>query len=248
MEPVEPEPIPTVADIEWVAAAQRVRRPAGMRCTAGRGWPVVVAMAAIVAVGVPALRAIGAPRPLPQMQGVPFPESDGEIATWGEGDSFEDIFESVEVRASTALAPEAGTSYAAACAHDGNVNTAWAPAKNGRDGVGDFLEFTLRRAAQTEPNPSLDGMVVFNGYRKSRVLWQENNRVRRLAMSVNGRPYGVITLADAYVHQRVSWDAIPLPAPPRTTVVRFTIAGVYHGTKFHDTAISEIGFKGNGIY
>jgi len=185
---------------------------------------------------------------LRQMHGVPFAENKEDLAMLGQGDSFEDIFDLIRVRASSALAPQGASSYDAERAHDSNLATAWAPAANRRDGVGAYLEFSLRLNPQTEPDPSLRGMVIFNGYRKSRALWEANNRVKQLRVTMNGKPYGVITLADAYTNQRVDLGIIPLLPHSQINTIRFTILSVYRGTKFHDTPISEIQFEGNGIY
>lgn len=42
------------------------------------------------------------------------------------------------------------------------------------------------------------GLTIFNGYRKSKELWRDNSRVKRLKMYVGGKTYGVIHLKDAY--------------------------------------------------
>ena len=67
-------------------------------------------------------------------------------------------------------------------------------------------------------------------------------------MSVNGKPYGVITLVDSYAYQKVKLDPIKLPLPAKTLMLRFTIESVYHGAKYHDTALTELEFQGTGIY
>lgn len=181
------------------------------------------------------------------MRGVPFAEQPDEIAMWGEGDSFDDIWSEQIARASSTLPPQNGTRYDARNLCDGSLSTAWVEGAPG-DGIGEWFELRLRVAEGPHEDAAIQGMTVFNGYRKSRALWRENGRIRRLRLDVNGKPYGTITLADAYEHQKVDLGRIPLPPHDEVTVLRFTIQAVYPGTKGHDTALSEIAFHGTGIY
>ena len=167
---------------------------------------------------------------------------------WGEGDSFEDIFESVTVRGSSALPASEGSYYDASHAHDLNLDSAWVEGAKG-DGIGEYLEYTVRVTSGPHPaDAAITNLIVFNGYRKSRDLWRKNNRVRRLRVTMNGRPYGVVTLADAYSEQNVRLHDIKLPPHAKTLRLRFTVESVYPGTTYHDTALSELEFSGTGIY
>ena len=185
---------------------------------------------------------------LREFRGVPVKEDPQEIKEWAEGDSFEDIFESITVRGSSALPPSEGNYYDASRAHDYKLDSAWIEGAKG-DGIGEYAEYTLRVTTDKHPDDAaVMALVVFNGYRKNRDLWQKNNRIKRLRLSVNGKPYGVITLADSYAYQRVKVGSIKLPPHNKTLVLRFTIESVYPGTKYKDTALTELAFEGTGIY
>lgn len=182
------------------------------------------------------------------MRAIPVEQPNEDLSQWGEGDSFEDIFDSIAVRASSALPPSGINHYAAKCAHDLDLKTAWVEGVPG-DGIGEYLEFTLKPTppVSSSVDRAILRLTVFNGYRKTRALWRQNGRIHRLAMSVNGKPYGVIDLADEYRYQSVAVGHIPLPARG-SIVLRFTILSVYQGTKGHDTALTELEFHGTGIY
>ncbi|MBC8103644.1 MAG: hypothetical protein H7Z41_13790 [Cytophagales bacterium] len=187
-----------------------------------------------------------APSPAPPLlRGIPQKEDPDMIAEWGVGDSFMAYFATNEARASSAL-PGSGTAYGAKNAFDGKVPTAWIEGADG-DGVGQWVEYTLRDRSELSQNPSVNALAIFNGYRKSRDLWRKNGRVRRLRMSVNGKPWGEIALVDSFAYQKVNVKPFPIPSKRRSVVVRFTIASVYRGTTYRDTALSEIEFYGTGV-
>jgi len=183
-----------------------------------------------------------------QMHGVPKEEPGEDLSHWGEGDGFEDIFDAVVVRASSSLKSSGGNDYGAKCAHDDDLKTAWVEGSPG-DGIGEYLEYILTpHPDEGRTDRAVMGLTVFNGYRKSPALWKENGRIHRLRLDVNGKPYGVITLADTYRYQTVDIGRIALP-PHGKIVLRFTILSVYPGTKYHDTALTELEFSnGLGIY
>jgi hypothetical protein len=167
---------------------------------------------------------------------------------WGEGNRFEDIFESITVRGSSALPAREGNYYDASRAHDDDLQSAWVDGAKG-NGVGEYLQFTTRVTPRRHPaDAAITGLIIFNGYRKTPRSWRDNNRIRRLQMSVDGKPYGVITLADSYAYQKVDVGTIKLPPHAKTLALRFTIQSVYPGAKYQDTALTELGFVGGGIY
>ncbi|MES2465158.1 MAG: hypothetical protein V4671_31715 [Armatimonadota bacterium] len=202
----------------------------------------------LVTAATAALSANAVKPPLRQFKGVPVKENEEDIRMWGEGDSFEDIFESVTVRGSSALPAREGSYYDASRAHDYSLQSAWIEGKNG-SGIGEYLEYTLRVTPGQHPSDAaITGLIVFNGYRKSPEIWRKNNRIRRLRVSVSGRPYGVVTLADSYAYQRVKLSDIKLPPHSKTLTLRFTIESIYPGTTYSDTALTELEFVGTGIY
>lgn len=191
-----------------------------------------------------AVTAFAAP---PLLRGVPAKEDPELIAEWGVGDSFMAFFASGKARASSALPAAPDVGYGAKNAFDSKLSTAWIEGAKG-DGVGEWVEFTLNPRPVSDQNLEVTQLAIFNGYRKNRDLWRKNGRVRRLRMSVNGKPQSEIALADSFAYQKVVLKPIPIPKRGRPLVVRFTILSVYPGTTYRDTALSEIEFDGTGVF
>ncbi len=173
-------------------------------------------------------------------------ETKDDLEEWAGGCN---IYEAASptVRASSQLAQggKNQSEYSAKKASDFDLNTAWVEGAAG-NGVGQYLEFTYNLKGQnTSPELALTEMRVFNGYRKTRDLWEKNGRVKAFDVTVNGKPYGKVALSDAYRYQTVKIKPIPLPKN-QTTVLRFTIADVYPGAKYSDTAVTDLTFDGVG--
>ena len=149
---------------------------------------------------------------------------------------------SVTERASSTLPHRDKLRYNAKQAQDHNLNTAWVEGSAG-DGVGEFLEYIVDTSEHVGDDPlKVTGLRIYNGYRKSRELWRDNSRVKRLKMYVNGKPYAIINLQDAFNHQTVEVGTIELKA--KKTTLKFEIVEVYKGRKYSDTAITEIELDG----
>lgn len=182
-----------------------------------------------------------------EMRGIPQEKPGEDLSEWGMGDSFEDIFETMSIRGSSSLRPNGINRYDSENVKDRNLATAWVEGAKG-NGIGEYIEYTLTPQKNIGANDrAIMNILVFNGYRKTRTTWKENGRIKRMRLSVNGKPYGTILLADTYRYQTVDLGRIPLPRTGRV-VLRFTIASVYPGTKYSDTAMSELEFGGTGIY
>lgn len=144
--------------------------------------------------------------------------------------------------ASSALPHRDKLRYDATRAHDRDLNTAWVEGSAG-DGVGEFLEYAIDTSEHQGDDPlKVTGLGICNGYRKSKELWRDNSRVRRLKMYVNGKPYAIINLQDSYNCQSVEVGAVELK--PKKTILRFEIMEVYKGSKYSYTAITEIELDG----
>lgn len=149
-------------------------------------------------------------------------------------------------KASSTLAPQAGHNYAPANAHDLSFETAWVEGAP-HNGVGEWIEYTL-----PPENPLITSICVANGYVRTKKAWTENNRVKLLEVRVDGRPHALLKLSDVYALQvfdvppighthRSNYEALTKKAP---VVIRFIIRDVYRGSKYNDTAITEIFFDG----
>ena len=140
--------------------------------------------------------------------------------------------------------------YKASNIHDLDFSTTWIEGAEGY-GIGEWVEYTLPAY-----NPRITELLIANGYVSTKKLWEENSRVKVLDVEVNGKPFARIHLADIYALQSVkvpyigysdreNWENLNGKAPIR---IRFIIREVYPGTKYQDTAISEIFFDGIDVH
>ena len=150
-------------------------------------------------------------------------------------------------KASSTLAPVNENTYTANKAHDFDITTAWVEGKPDQ-GIGEYLEYSIDMTpANASKKLGITKIILANGYKKTKAAWQENSRVKRLKMFVNGKPYGVLELLDSFEFQVIDIGKLMLPVHHITTI-RFEIIDVYSGTKFQDTAITELLFDGVGVH
>lgn len=148
--------------------------------------------------------------------------------------------------ASSALPSQGTVSYNAKNAGDFSYKTAWVEGVKG-PGVGEFLEYIfLPESARVEE------IRIANGYVKSAKAWQENARVKKLKLYYNGKPCAILNLKNERSEQvfRVGpfgqqyYKLEDNKKPDKPWTLRFEIVEVYQGTRYADTAISEIHFMG----
>jgi hypothetical protein len=133
--------------------------------------------------------------------------------------------------ASSELAPQGNNKYSADRVIDGQLSTAWVEGKPG-PGIGEWVEVGF-------PDFRLVSKIrIFPGYGKSDLAFRSNNRPRTLRLQFTSGEPQVITLEDA-----MKWQTFTLTTPVRTFSVRTFIIDVYRGSKWDDTAISEIEFQ-----
>ena len=152
-----------------------------------------------------------------------------------------------EQKASSTLKQQGKQDYKARNIHDLDYSTTWIEGAEGH-GIGEWVEYTLPAY-----NPRITELLIANGYVRTKKLWEENSRVKVLDVEVNGKPFARIHLADVYALQSVKVPHIGYSdrehlegkAPIR---IRFIIREVYPGTKYEDTAISEIFFDGIDVH
>lgn len=152
--------------------------------------------------------------------------------------------------ASCELSAQGTNTYNAQNAHDLSYETAWVEGVSGY-GIGEFLEYYI------EPeNPRITEIIIVNGYVKSDNAWKNNSRVKTLKMYIDDKPYAVLELEDAKAEQHFKVDPIGygdrqnfelLKKKPGFTM-KFEIAEVYPGSKWDDTAITEIYFNGIDVH
>ncbi len=139
----------------------------------------------------------------------------------------------------------------------------WAEGVEG-DGIGESVTLTLKKPSR------IDGFTIRNGFwqkgkgmakteemlkktndwpaywnrveevdKANKKLFQQNNRVSRLEVSVDDHPLFVAEVPDS---DRLFFVRFP-NGPIMAHKVNLTIAGVYHGSQFHDTCIASIGLR-----
>lgn len=150
------------------------------------------------------------------------------------------------VTASSSLAQQGGFTYDANNAGDLNYKTAWVEGAKG-PGIGEYLEYEF------DPQSArVHEVKIANGYVKSEKAWKENARVKKLKLYHDGKVYAILNLKDERSEQVFTvgpfgfeyYDLDDDKKPTKSWTLRFEIMEVYPGTRFTDSAISEIHFMG----
>ena len=154
--------------------------------------------------------------------------------------------------ASSSLPTSKSGSYAAVNLHDSDVRTAWVEGKEDY-GVGESI--TLKSSGAY-----IDRIDIWNGYQKSPELYTKNSRVKVLKLYINDKPSILLHLEDTPAVQYFNLEKLieqtttsstsetPSTEQPKPRTLRFEIMEVYPGSKWKDTAISEINFDGYGVH
>lgn len=124
--------------------------------------------------------------------------------------------------------------YGPASLFDGSDRTAWVEGRTARrdDGIGEWILLDWQRERR------VSGLVVKNGYWKSKRLFKANGRVKQLrARFSNGQTIN-LSLSDSARQQ-----TIRLPKLQLATWVQLEILKAKRGTKYSDTAITELGLQ-----
>ena len=129
---------------------------------------------------------------------------------------------------------EEETTYAAQNVADGNPETAWVEGAKG-SGVGESITLALRVPRKVA------FVGIRNGYCKGEddSLYLKNGRVAEFAVSVNGAAPFTAAIPD----ERLTRHLLRIPLPSGTgevKTIKLTIQKVYPGSKFEDTAVSDI--------
>ncbi|MEZ0275680.1 MAG: hypothetical protein ACAH88_12310 [Roseimicrobium sp.] len=136
-------------------------------------------------------------------------------------------------KASSALPSEGSQNYDAEMIADHNRMTAWVEGVPG-DGIGESITLTLPKPAMVRKV----GMV--NGFARNEDLYRANGRVAKLDVSVNGGKPSRVEIPDELLTSEYFYFDLPSPKGELVKSVTLTIAGVYKGTKFEDTCISDV--------
>jgi hypothetical protein len=129
---------------------------------------------------------------------------------------------------SSVLAPQFGFSYGPEKATDGRLDTAWVEGKRG-DGIGEWILVGFPQAR------SVNSVQLLNGYHKNASIYAKNNRVQDIEVRTSNGVSQFETLSDSSGPQTVQLqDTDPIEW------VQIVIRSVYRGSKYRDTAITEL--------
>lgn len=148
---------------------------------------------------------------------------------------------------------EGSTFYSSDNLRDKNCKTAWVEAKP---------DFGKNERIKIKCSGTITQLLVVNGFRKSEKNYYENNRVRKIALYVDGTKLGEMTLPDRPYHlvdmSNILDDGDLLNLNPDFFTknnskvmssacafypkenIEIEILEVYTGTKYNDTCISDI--------
>ena len=143
-----------------------------------------------------------------------------------------------KIKASSSL----GDSYKVEFANDLSYKTAWVEGKKD-EGIGEYLEYYFKN-----DSPRITEIIISNGYMKSEETWKNNNRVKKIKLYVNGVPLGVLNLKDSRTDQYFSVGTLGHNKNGTDLILKFEILEVYKGSKYNDTAITEIYFDGIDVH
>jgi hypothetical protein len=135
--------------------------------------------------------------------------------------------------ASSALPQQGKNRYEANRMSDWDTSTAWVEGDSAY-GVGESISFTWRDKFDDH---SCTGMSLMNGYQKSQKHMKQNSRVRTMDMYVDNSLFRRLEIQDRMGQQHFSLEALGVKDGQR---VKLEITGVYKGTKWKDTSISEL--------
>ncbi|MBN1797877.1 MAG: hypothetical protein JW822_04845 [Spirochaetales bacterium] len=136
----------------------------------------------------------------------------------------------VEIKASSTLAHK-DNKYALIHLVDGKTDTSWVEGVEG-DGIGESV--TILLSSKTK----IKSFRISNGYWEEQ-YWSQNNRVKDIMIiSDTGSSY-THTLKDTPEQQTIT-----LPEEWETKEIKFIIQSVYPGSKWRDTALTEIIVEG----
>ena len=135
------------------------------------------------------------------------------------------------VTASRTLPDDEGVSYAEQNTQDHKQSTVWVEGDTSGSGLGDWIQFDF------DGEVTLTSFRVWNGNFYSYDFWNRHNRIKELELEFSDGTKQVITLTD-----EMAPELVTLEKPVKTSSVKMKIKGIYRGSTFNDTVISEVIF------
>lgn len=168
-----------------------------------------------------------------------------------------------EAEASSELASANGR-YEAENVLKQNRNFAWA---EGTEGVGIGESISYRQSCEygidnkfqairkENREPELDGFMryseicIVNGYARNEKTWEENGRVKKLLMKVEGKPYAYLELEDTILPQYYTLPEDDIKVLNGEMIeFEFVIEEVYPGSVYEDTCLTGIVMEFTGRF
>jgi hypothetical protein len=152
-----------------------------------------------------------------------------------EGDRYFLQHSDYDAVASSTLKPDGEHKYDVENIKSLEYGVTWAEGTEG-DGIGENITLQVHR-----PLP-LDAIMIMPGYRaENEELWEKNNRVAEMEVTLNGEHTFSATIPDEKFTE-------PYPIPVRgyskpVEAVKLTIKGVHRGSAARDTCISAIDLR-----
>ena len=141
-----------------------------------------------------------------------------------------EVLEKITVNASSFLIDKKGVyDYSPSMVLDGNWKTGWVESKE-NDGIGESLTFHFPQAQ------AISGFKIVPGYAENEEVYFWNNRVKEITIEFDDGSKFDRILNDYFGEQEISFPNIT------TKKVKLIIKNIYFGSKYKDTAISEINF------
>lgn len=148
---------------------------------------------------------------------------------------------------SSVLKPGSNNNYNAGNVKDNNKSTAWVEGVEGY-GIGEKISFSTNISYNYGMILELDSIGIINGYAKSSAAFNENCRIKKLIIRASkesafdyedgDKPLVfVFTVEDT---PKIQYLKFKLPI--NATEIEMEIGDIYKGSKYKDTAISEIVF------
>ena len=124
--------------------------------------------------------------------------------------------------------PQYGLYHGVSNLMDGDLSTAWVESV---DGQGEREAFTLKLNGTYK----VSGFTIYAGYQKNKDIYTKNSRPAKMTVMFSDGTRQDVELDDINGPQKITFDTAV-----NTSSVRLTIQSVYSGTKYQDTAVSEI--------
>ncbi|MBO5055243.1 MAG: leucine-rich repeat protein [Lachnospiraceae bacterium] len=168
-----------------------------------------------------------------------------------------------EAEASSELASGNGRYVAENILHQ-NRDFAWAEGADG-PGIGESIiyrqscEYGIKNKFQAirkgNMEPELDGFMryseicIVNGYAKNEKTWEENGRIKKLLIKVEGKTYAYLELEDTILPQYYTLPEDDIKVLNGEMIeFEFVIEEVYQGSVYEDTCLTGIVMEFTGRY